>query len=154
MRLLAAAAFFGLACAPANALRRVDGSATPIVVVDRVQFDGVALSLRLLIGAESKALAIDRRVVENVHFSIRGVRDCEGRKLRYIVEDYFPGPPSDADVLEIEPGYWFGADLKFVLVPKPVDCAEASFVYWRGLPGTSPSLPMSVRLERAREQVR
>ena len=136
-----------LGCAAnSGAVLRADSELVPEIEVDRVLFDGLQASFRVLLTTRAGEIAIDRRLVENVNFSVREVRSCEGAPLRFVVEDYFPPPPSHKDVLMLGAGYWYGGDLRFALFEKPVQCAEATFVFWGGLEGSPRSNPIKVRL--------
>lgn len=128
---------------------RADSELVPEIEVDQVLFDGLQASFRVLLTARAGEIAIDRRLVENVNFSIREVRSCEGTPLRFVVEDYFPPPPSQKDVLILGAGYWYGGDLRFHLFEKPVQCAEATFVFWGGFEDSPRSSPIKVRLQQA-----
>lgn len=134
------------ACAPRIINPGQDGA--PTAQVDEIRFDGVSVSLRLLVGASSGVVAIDRRLVENVHFTINEVRSCsDGTFIRYVMEDYFPSPPASDDVLLLDPGYWYGSNLKFTVFKQRTACADATFVFWAGFPNSVRLAPIKVHLE-------
>jgi hypothetical protein len=109
------------ACGLLQELRpSVEGTAeNALIEVDRVQYDGEVMQFRLVLGAADAGVVIDRRIIENVHVTMDAVRDCaEAGALEYLFVDHLASPPTDKDLLALEPGYWFGSNLRYPLFPR------------------------------------
>jgi len=122
-----------------------------IVEADQVAFDGWDLSFRLLVGATDGGVVLDRRLVPNASVELTETLDCDaGTRLRHIFADFFPPEPLPSDLLELEPGTWFG---KYEQVPMFVPrrdggglpaCVDAAFTLHLEA-ALNPSVPFRVR---------
>jgi hypothetical protein len=82
-----------------------------------LEHDGTFLSGRFLVGVESGSIRLDKRLVENVSVTVESVRACDTHEdIPYIFADYITKPLQPEHVLILEPGYWYGADLRFLLL--------------------------------------
>lgn len=125
-------------------------SGHPNVVAENAKYDGTHVSFRLLVTAVDGPIALDRRVVENVHLTIVGVSSCDGRPLPHVVEDYFPRELGAEDVLMLEPGYWYGASLEYRLFKASgPGCVVAKYVFWAGVPDAKREPVLELRLEKS-----
>jgi len=124
------------------------GSPHAVLELQHVQYDGGALSGRLLIGALVDGLRLDKRLLSNVHVNAHSVRDCEDREVPYLVLDYRVRAASDEDLLILNRGYWYGGEARIRLFFEPgPDCinVELSLLSWEGRQVGS----VRVRAERA-----
>jgi hypothetical protein len=76
-----------------------------------VQYDGLVLSGRVLISPEEKSLRLNKRFLPD----IQSVADCARQPHARLIMDYFGSMPSAEDLLVLEPGYWYGRTVRFVL---------------------------------------
>jgi hypothetical protein len=84
--------------------------------LQNVVYDGEALRGRLLIGAVEGTVRIDRRLIENISVSLKGVSDCaSGQELYFIKSGVIAPPRREEDILALEPGYWYGKDVRIPL---------------------------------------
>lgn len=80
-----------------------------VVELQNIDYDGGSLRGRLLISAEGGALHLDKRLMENVALSVRGVADCvSGQELYFIKAGVIAAPLREEDLLVLKPGYWYG----------------------------------------------
>jgi hypothetical protein len=104
--------------------------------LQNVSFDGEYLYGRLLVSAVAGRLRIDKRLIESFALSIDSVVDCgTGASLAYVIMDVSAPPLQEADVLTLEPGSWYGKEVRLFLFaehathqPLP-QCFEAEIVY-------------------------
>jgi len=98
-----------LVCGPAEPARAE-------LLMQGVQYDGYTLSGRLLIGAVSGRLCLDKRLITNVSVNVNSVRDCTtGLPVTFIHADSFPRPPREEDLVVLPPGYWYGRQVNLRL---------------------------------------
>lgn len=105
----------------------------------KLEFQGLAhdetsLYGRLLVGVEGGKALLDKRLPRNVSVSVESVWTCDTRQsVPVVFADYVTRPPTQEHLLVLEPGYWYGRDLSFLLFgveltgqPAP-DCVEVEF---------------------------
>lgn len=153
----------GLACLCAcglfQGLRPPGNDSTGKIQVEagRTQYDGEVLQFRLLLGATDGGVVVDRRLIENVHVAMDAVRECAmAGDLSFLFVDRWASPPTEKDLLLVEPGYWFGSDLRYPLFPREdfpdggPRCIDAYFSVrpepWKH---ENWKVPLIVRAERA-----
>lgn len=116
-------------------LRLVCGAQEPSraeLELQGIQYDGHTFSGRLLIGAASGRLCLDKRLIENVSVNVDSVRDCAtGLPATFIHADYFPKPPRPEDLVLLPPGYWYGRQIRLrlfspLLGQRGPDCIEVA----------------------------
>lgn len=78
----------------------------PIATIERISYDGESVSLRLTLTASDSPCWIDGRVVENVHLRIDRVRDCDGTRTPFFVEDFFPSAAEMTDLVLLRSGFF------------------------------------------------
>lgn len=84
--------------------------------VHDIRYDGEYLQARLLISPGDGPLLLDKRIGSAVDVDVGAVRDCStGERLKHIVMDFFPPRLSEEDILILEPGYWYGGEVRFLL---------------------------------------
>jgi hypothetical protein len=84
--------------------------------LQRIEYDGKELKGRLLVGAKERPLRLDRRLGDEVSVDVTKVLNCRtGEPLEFLMADFFPGPPGEGDLLKLEPGKWYGAEVRFPL---------------------------------------
>ncbi|ATB33588.1 hypothetical protein MEBOL_007086 [Melittangium boletus DSM 14713] len=99
-------------------------------------FDGETLRGRLLLSPVKTALRVDKRLIENFSLSVESVVACEtGAGLGYVLMDVLAPARQTDDVLQLDPGAWYGKDVNLFLFaehatgqPLP-QCFEAEIVY-------------------------
>jgi hypothetical protein len=101
---------------------------------ERLEHDGTFLQGRFLIGVERGKIRLDKRLVENVSVSVEAVSTCDTQeRVPFIEADYLTRPRTDEHLLTLEEGYWYGADLRFLLLAEEVTgklgppCIEVTF---------------------------
>ena len=120
-----------------RAQRRAEtGEARAQLELQNVQYDGETLSGRLLVGAVSSRLLLDRRLIVNTVVNLDIVRECDtGLPPTFMRADALPRPPGEEDLLVLEPGDWYGKQLHIPLFsaalghPGP-DCIEATLTLY------------------------
>jgi hypothetical protein len=60
-----------------------------------IQYDGLNLSGRLLVGALNDGLRLDKRLRSNIHVNVDSVRDCAEREVPYVIMDYCNRSPGE-----------------------------------------------------------
>ena len=112
------------------------GSPQAVLELQNVQYDGSALSGRLLVGALMDGLRLDKRLLSGIHVNADSVRDCEAdREVPYLVLDYRVRAARDEDLLILNRGYWYGREARIRLFFEPgPDCinVELSLISWEG----------------------
>jgi hypothetical protein len=84
--------------------------------VHDTRYDGEYLQARLLISPGDGPLLLDKRINSAVDVDVVAVRDCStGEQVKHIVMDFFPPRVSEEDILILEPGYWYGGEVRFLL---------------------------------------
>ena len=84
--------------------------------VHDIRYDGEYLQARLLISPGDGPLLLDKRISSAVDVDVGAVRDCStGERLKHIVMDFFPPRVSEEDILILEPGYWYGGEVRFLI---------------------------------------
>jgi hypothetical protein len=84
--------------------------------VDEMRYDGEVLSGRLLIGAESGVVHLDKRLISRAHVHVNSVFECNsGASVAFIMADALPPPARQEDLLILDPGYWYGTAVRFKL---------------------------------------
>lgn len=99
------------------------------------RFDGYELTGRFMIGVLEGSIRLDKRLVEEVSINLESVKDCASEQsVSVLIADRFPPPATQDDLLILEQGYWYGADVYFPLFierpgtqPGP-ECIEVSFL--------------------------
>ncbi|RKG97494.1 hypothetical protein [Corallococcus carmarthensis] len=83
-------------------------------------FDGQTVSGRLLMGAASGSLCLDRRLIESHTLAVERVLDCaSGQPLPFLIVDVRTPPRREEDILLLAPGQWYGRDVSVPLFPQP-----------------------------------
>jgi hypothetical protein len=107
-------------------------SSRALVEMQNIGFDGEALSGRILVGVEEGTLTLDQRLVVNASLQVRSVTDCAtGQSVDFLLDDSFPAPAREEDVITLSPGQWYGANVRFMLFDRaftqksPPDCIKA-----------------------------
>lgn len=102
-----------------------------VLELQKIKFDGETLSGRFIVGVEDGRLTLDRRLIENVSVQVRSVSDCTtGQPIGFFLADSFPEPASEAELITLTPGQWYGANVQFSLFDEkltrraPPDCFE------------------------------
>jgi hypothetical protein len=84
--------------------------------VRETHYDGRTLSARFLVSAVGDSLRLDKRFIASVAFSLKDVSGCAtGHALDFMVVDVLASAPQEEDILVLQPGYWFGRDLRIPL---------------------------------------
>lgn len=95
-----------------EAITRVCGAEKPSraeLEMQGTQYDGHTVSGRLLIGAATGHICLDKRLIVNASVNVDSVQDCAtGLPVTFIHADHFPKPPRTEDLLLLPPGYWYG----------------------------------------------
>ncbi|RKG95547.1 hypothetical protein D7V97_37010, partial [Corallococcus sp. CA053C] len=111
-------------------------AARPLLEFQSPRYDGTALSGRILVGAEAGPLTLDRRLIENTSLEVAAVLDCAtAQPVEFLVADRFPPPAREEDLLKLEPGYWFGAEVEFPLFDERLngrrgpDCIDLTLTF-------------------------
>ena len=122
-----------------NATEPQDGGAATAsrarVALQDVRFDGQALHGRLLVTAEEGNVLLDKRLIESIVLTTESVVECEtGRRLSFLEMDVLARLPQNEDLLLLEPGYWYGKDVRIPLFTPglngaEVACIEAEFTF-------------------------
>lgn len=107
--------------------------AAPRVTLDvqDIRYDGEWLSGRLLIGAESGLVRLDKRLVSRADVHVNSVSVCDSRTpVAFIVADALPPPPQAENLLILAPGCWYGTTVRFKLFSERLtglgpECIEA-----------------------------
>ncbi|MFP2901602.1 hypothetical protein [Corallococcus sp. 4LFB] len=132
-------------------------TARPLIEFQSPHYDGSTLSGRILVGAAEGAITVDRRLVENSSLEVTAVLDCAtAQPVEFLVADRFPSPARAEDLLGLEPGYWFGADVDFPLFDEQLngkrgpDCIDLTLALHPKHP-TSP-VTTTLRVTRPMEE--
>ncbi len=131
------------------------GEATRVALeLQDIRYDGQALSGRLLVSAVEGSLRLDKRLIESIALPTKSVSDCEtGQPVEYLVIDVLAPRPREEDVLTLQPGYWYGKEVRIPLFtthpegPAGPACIEAEFAF-HAL-GGAPVARVQVRAVRA-----
>jgi hypothetical protein len=84
--------------------------------LQNIDYDGEVLRGRLLISAVQGIIRIDKRLIENISLSLKGVSDCaSGQELYFIKAGVVAPPLREEEILALEPGYWYGKDVRIPL---------------------------------------
>ena len=101
-----------------------------------LRYDGWTLSGRLLVSPEEGRLHLDKRLIASASLSTTSVRDCAtGQSVEFMVIDVRAKRPQEEDVLVLEPGYWYGKDVRIPLFAETPDrqrgpeCIEADMMF-------------------------
>jgi hypothetical protein len=96
--------------------RSEEASPHVMLEVDEIRYDGALLSGRLMIGAESGAVHLDKRLVSRADVHVNSVLECSsGAPVAFIMADVLPSPARQEDLLILAPGYWYGTTVRFKL---------------------------------------
>ncbi|MBN9685104.1 MULTISPECIES: hypothetical protein [unclassified Corallococcus] len=132
-------------------------AARPLIEFQSPCYDGSTLSGRILVSAAEGAITVDRRLLENSSLEVTAVLDCATTQpVEFLVADRFPAPARAEDLLSLEPGYWFGADVEFPLFDEQLngkrgpDCIDLTLTFHPKHP-TSP-VTTTLRVTRPMEQ--
>jgi hypothetical protein len=108
-----------VACPPHEA-------ATATVEFQQQGFDGQTLTGRLLLGAKSGSLCLDRRLIESFTLTVERATDCATvQPLGFLVVDVRAPARRQEDVLLLAPGQWYGRDVSVPLFQQPgFACAD------------------------------
>lgn len=86
-----------------------------------LEHDGAFLQGRLLVGVEEGRIRLDRRLIHNVSLTIASVSTCETHeKVPFVEVDYVTRPRSREHLLVLEPGQWYGRDIRFPLLAREI----------------------------------
>lgn len=106
------------------------------VMLQDTRYDGWTLSGRLLISPVEGRLRLDKRLIESASLSTKAVKDCAtGQPVEFLVVDVFARHPQEEDVLVLDPGYWYGKDIRIPLFAetpsrrRSPECIEAELVF-------------------------
>jgi hypothetical protein len=117
--------------ARAAAKKPLRGGVTEFTVTS---FDGETLKGRVLLGATVEPLVIDGRLVEGIDVELKDIRACGTKDVleHYLFDVDLPPIRSD-QIITIRPGYWYGANVSYVLFSKQrskvlPECFEAELV--------------------------
>jgi hypothetical protein len=101
------------------------------------RYDGWTLSGRLLVTPEEGRLRLDKRLIENAALSTNSVTDCAtGQPVEFLEMGVRAKRPREEDVLILEPGYWYGKDIRlplFAEIPgrqRGPECIEADLMFY------------------------
>lgn len=114
-----------------------DGGVNPSFTLEMqaVHYDGRVLSGRFLVGAGQQSVKLDRRVIENITLTVESVSDCaNGQQVEYVFQDMLAPSAQEEDLLVLEPGFWYGAEVRFRLfgmlsVPPGPECIDVGFSF-------------------------
>jgi hypothetical protein len=119
-----------------------------------LHYDGETLSGRFLVSAQDHELRLDRRLIPSISLNTESVSDCTtGKPLPFIVMDVLAPRPREEDLLVLEPGYWYGKEVRIPLFTESLQqqfhpaCIDAEFTF-RVLGGEA-AARVRVRAERA-----
>lgn len=100
----------------AQELQDEQGPVHATLEVHYIRYDGEVLSGRLLIGAESGLVRLDKRLVSRAAVHVNSVLECgSGSPAAFIMADALPPPVRQEDLLILAPGYWYGTTMRFKL---------------------------------------
>ena len=130
---------FGRRAAQSDEVKRTDGSRSEqfparatLELLDS-HYDGEVLSGRLLIGAESGYVRLDKRLVSRADVHVNSIFECNtGAPVAFIMADALPPPSREDDLLILAPGYMYGTTVRFKLFSEQLtgtgpECIEAQF---------------------------
>jgi hypothetical protein len=80
-----------------------------------VHYDGLTLTGQVMISPQGKPLRLDKRLIPTVDVDVLDVADCLRKPIVYITMDRFKLRAGKEDFLKLEPGYWYGATVRFTL---------------------------------------
>ncbi len=81
-----------------------------------IHYDGKYFAGRLLISPMDGPLPLDNRIISTVDVDVDSVRECStGERVKHMVMDILPPRTCEEDVLILEPGYWYGGEVRFPL---------------------------------------
>jgi hypothetical protein len=83
--------------------------------VQDIQYDGFTVSARVLVSPEGAPLRLDRRLIPSIDVSIGIVADCERGSVMSIHADVFSALNRAENLMVLEPGYWYGRTVHFML---------------------------------------
>lgn len=119
-----------------------------------LHYDGETLSGRILVSALDHGLRLDRRLIPSISLNTESISDCTtGKPLPFIVMDVLAPRPREEDLLVLEPGYWYGKEVRIPLFTESIqqqfhpDCINAEFTF-RTIGGRA-AARVRVRAERA-----
>ncbi len=109
-----------------------------------VKYDRHKVSFLFLVSPKSAEASLDDRVVEHLHLMIEKVQDCQKHSpLRYWAWDYFGLDEIDKHLIQLSPGFWYGAPVEFDLFKEPgPDCVEITAQYRSIADATFPMQPV------------
>lgn len=129
----------------------VDGRVSRVdVLMQDIRFDGETLSGRFLVGAVDQSIRLDKRLIESAYLTTESVQDCAaGAPLSFAVMDVYAASPRDEDILVLEPGHWYGKEVRIPLFTRSLsgpECIEVEFAF-RAIGGRTVAT-LRVRAER------
>ena len=86
-----------------------------ILEVQDIQYDGFTVSARVLVSPEGGPLRLDRRLIPSIDVELSVVADCERGSVPYIHFDVFSALNRAENLMVLEPGYWYGKTVHFML---------------------------------------
>ncbi len=101
--------------------------------VHDIRYDGRYLFGRLLISPVGGPLRLDRRLIATKDVDVESVRDCStGERINHMKVDIVPPGTCEEDALILEPGYWYGGEVRFALFSPEFtgmgpECIEVGF---------------------------
>jgi hypothetical protein len=101
--------------------------------IEDIQYDGRTLSARVLVSPETGPLRLDRRLTPSIDVEAKRVSDCYHGAVSSMIVDYFPSRIRAENLLILEPGYWYGATVRFGLFDEHFtglgpECVEADII--------------------------
>jgi len=122
-------------------------SSSATIELQDIDYTGEDLRGRLLISAVGGTIQIDKRLIENISLSLRGVSECaSGQELFFIKAGVVAPPRREEDILALEPGYWYGKDVRIALFDQHLlegqgqpECIDVDLIFY-ALEGRSAQL--------------
>ena len=106
-------------------------SAGAILALEDIHYDGENLFTRIMVGGVKGSVCLDRRFLVNASGKVDSVRECDtGLTPATLPAEPAPAPPREEDLLILEPGQWYGAEVRVPLFSaqrgvKGPDCVDA-----------------------------
>lgn len=127
--------FFGRKSSSSPGRGAIEDKAPPRVVMELqdIQYDGWTLSSRLLVSPETGPLRLDKRLLSWSDVEITRVADCKHGSVMAAHADGFRLRDRAEYLLILEPGYWYGATVRFGLFDEHFtglgpECVEADII--------------------------
>ena len=127
--------------------------ASATMELQNIDYDGESLRGRLLVGALDGTIRLDKRLIENISLSLKGISDCaSGQELYFIKAGVIAPPLQEEEILALKPGYWYGKDIRVSLFDRHLlesqgrpECIDVELIL-RVLEGKSALLRVRAKL--------